>query len=324
MVLLVSLRRSERCVRGKHLLAKKGDCQMQPIGIRPTNDFAFKKTFGSPENKVALISLLNAILTLPVPIVDVTIENPYNLQDFQNDKLSILDIRAVDQRGAIYDVEMQLSTHSGLVKRIVFYGCEVYAGQLKAGDDYSVLKPVYSICLLEGQLWDDSPKVHHAFRLVDQDSGRLLGDTLEIHTLELGWYNLQESELETASLLDRWLYWLLHAHQYDAQTLGSLFSQPEFQKATDSIDRIAKKTEDKAMYDTREKAIRDQQWILNAARREGLEIGREEGELFGKIRMLQNLLSLPQLTDQELQPKSRTELDRLATELQAQLRKRMT
>jgi hypothetical protein len=153
---------------------------MQPIGIRPTNDFAFKKTFGSPENKVALISLLNAILTLPVPIADVTIENPYNLQDFQNDKLSILDIRAVDQRGAIYDVEMQLSTHSGLVKRIVFYGCEVYAGQLKAGDDYSKLKPVYSICLLEGQLWDDSPKVHHTFRLVDQDSGRLLAEAIKL------------------------------------------------------------------------------------------------------------------------------------------------
>jgi predicted transposase/invertase (TIGR01784 family) len=163
---------------------------------------------------------------------------------------------------------------------------------------------------------------------VDQDSGRLLRETLEIHTLELGWYNLQESELGTASLLDRWLYWLLHAHQYDARKLGSLFPQPEFQKATDSIDRIAKKTEDKAMYDTREKAIRDQQWILNAARREGLEEGeikgREEGELFGKIRMLQNLLSLPQSTDQELHPRSRTELETLATELQAQLRKRMT
>jgi flagellar biosynthesis/type III secretory pathway protein FliH len=103
-----------------------------------------------------------------------------------------------------------------------------------------------------------------------------------------------------------------------------LFSQPEFQKATDSIDRIAKKTEDKAMYDTREKAIRDQQWILNAARREGREEGREEGELFGKIRMLQNLLSLPQSTDKELHYRSRTELETLATELQAQLRKRMT
>ena len=72
------------------------------IGIRPTNDLAFKKTFGTPENKLALISLLNAILGLKVPICDMTIENPYNLQDFESDKLSILDIKAVDQSGAIY------------------------------------------------------------------------------------------------------------------------------------------------------------------------------------------------------------------------------
>jgi hypothetical protein len=44
----------------------------------------------------------------------------------------------------------------------------------------------------------------------------------------------------------------------------------------------------------------------------------------GKIRMLQSLLSLAQSTDEELQPKSRTELETIATELQAQLRKRMT
>jgi predicted transposase/invertase (TIGR01784 family) len=294
---------------------------MQPIGIRPTNDFAFKKTFGSPENKVALVSLLNAILTLPVPIVDVTIENPYNLQDFQNDKLSILDIRAVDQRGAIYDVEMQLSTHSGLVKRIVLYGCEVYAGQLKAGDDYAVLKPVYSICLLEGQLWDDSPKVHHAFRLEDRDSGRLLAETLEIHTLELGWYNLKESELETASMLDRWLYWLLHAHQYDAKKLGSLFPQPEFQKATDSIDRIAKKTEDKAMYDTREKAIRDQQWILNAARREGREEGREEGEI-KLIQTLQEILGGPVSDAVVFHGRSLEQLRAMTEELRKKIQRR--
>ena len=145
-----------------------------PIGIRPINDFAYKKIFGSPENKLILISLLNAILNLSNPIIDVTIVNPYNLQDFKDDKLSILDIKAVDQDGAIYDIEMQLSIFSGLIKRIVFYGCEIFAGQLKAGDDYSKLKPVYSICLLEKKLWDDSPKVHHAYRLKDALSGRIL------------------------------------------------------------------------------------------------------------------------------------------------------
>jgi hypothetical protein len=49
-----------------------------PLGIRPTNDFAFLKTFGSPENKIALISLLNSILGLPQPIGDVTTVNPFN------------------------------------------------------------------------------------------------------------------------------------------------------------------------------------------------------------------------------------------------------
>jgi len=59
-------------------------------------------------------------------------------------------------------------------------------------------------------------------------------------------------------------------------------------------------------------------------REEGELKGREEGELFGKIRMLQNLLSLPQSTDDALHPRSRTELETLVTELQSQLRKRMT
>jgi hypothetical protein len=70
-----------------------------PLGIRPINDFAFKKIFGTPENKIALISLLNAILSLPSPIIDVTLLNPFNPQDFQDDKLSVLDIKAVDQNG---------------------------------------------------------------------------------------------------------------------------------------------------------------------------------------------------------------------------------
>lgn len=302
---------------------------MQPIGIRPTNDFAFKKTFGSPENKIALISLLNAILSLRDPIVDVTIENPFNLQDFHDDKLSILDVRAVDQRGAIYDIEMQLSAHSRLIKRIVFYGCEVYAGQLKAGDDYSDLKPVYSICLFHGRLWDDSPKVHHAFRLVDRESGRLLAETLEIHTLELGWYNLLESELESANPLDRWLYWLLYAHKYDAETLARLFPQPEFQKATDTIFRIAKKTEDKAMYDSRQKAIRDRQWMLNTVRREGreegLREGREEGLKEAEIRIIQTLqeiLGLPLSDVTSLQGQSLEQLRAITEELRTKHKKR--
>jgi hypothetical protein len=58
------------------------------------------------------------------------------------------------------------------------------------------------------------------------------------------------------------------------------FPQPAIQQATKSITKIAQKTEDKAMYDAREKANRDRRWAMSAARREG-EI---EGEIKGKNR----------------------------------------
>lgn len=250
---------------------------MIPIGIRPINDFAFKKVFGSLGNTLPLISLLNSILKLPIPLVEVTLQNPFNEKDFQNDKLSILDIRAVDQNGVIYDIEMQLSATPGLVKRIVFYACEVYAGQMQAGDEYHELKPVFAICLLNGQLWQDSRRVHHAFQLINRDTGRCLSETLEVHTLELGWYNRSESDLQSASPLELWIFWLLHAHEYDVETLRHLFPDSAFWQATATIARIAELTEDKTMYDAREKALRDHQWQLNSARREGIEIGRQEG-----------------------------------------------
>ena len=44
----------------------------------------------------------------------------------------------------------------------------------------------FSICLVDGILWKDATKVHHAFRLTDAESGRVLKETMEIHTLELG------------------------------------------------------------------------------------------------------------------------------------------
>ncbi len=76
-----------------------------PLGIRLTVDFAFKKMFGDPNNRLALISLLNAILELPSPIADVTIENPFNYQDYLDDKLSILDIKATDASGSVFNID---------------------------------------------------------------------------------------------------------------------------------------------------------------------------------------------------------------------------
>jgi predicted transposase/invertase (TIGR01784 family) len=212
---------------------------------------------------------------------------------------------------------MQLTTFEGLVQRIVFYGCELYAGQLKAGDDYENLRPVYSICLLNGMLWPDTPLVHHAFRLADAASGRVLQGTLEIHTLELGKYTLREADLAADDMLACWLYWLLHAHEYEPAALLKLLPQNEIRQATETLARIAQISEDKAMYDAREKAIRDRNWELNAAFRQGKREGKIE-----LIRTLQGILCAPVSEEQDLRAMTLEELEAMTGSLQEKLRNR--
>jgi predicted transposase/invertase (TIGR01784 family) len=317
---------------------------MVPIGIRPTNDYAFVLTFGTPENNVPLMSLLNAILSLPSPIADVQIENPYNYKEFLEDKMSILDIRASDGQGWIYHIEMQVAVAADLTQRLVYYACDQYADQLRSGDEYGGLNPVFTICLIEDKISDNAPKIHHAFRLTDMESGRTLKNTIEIHTLELGRYNLSESDLAESSQLERWLYWLLHAHEYDTESLKRLFPQAAFVQATGTIDRIARVSEDKNMYDLREKRRRDQRWIINSSIRHGLEQGLkqgleqgleqgrqqglEEGQqlglkngldlgiLFGQIKSLQKLLGLEQIPLEDLMAKDPAELKALVSDLE--------
>ncbi len=114
------------------------------LGIKPIVDVAFKKIFGSPENASALIGLLNAILDLNDPIRQVEILNPFSYQEFSDDKLVVLDVRAVDSAGRSLNIEMQISPHGGLLERLTYYTCGMYVDQLGSGNQYTELRPALS------------------------------------------------------------------------------------------------------------------------------------------------------------------------------------
>ena len=77
--------------------------------INPRVDFAFKKLFGSEENKDLLISLINSIVSEKDQAADIELKNPYNLADYQAGKMSILDIKAKSREGKWYNIEMQIN-----------------------------------------------------------------------------------------------------------------------------------------------------------------------------------------------------------------------
>jgi pantocin A family RiPP len=145
----------------------------------------------------------------------------------------------------------------------------------------------------------------------------VLQGTLELHTLELARYNRKEADLAGADVLDRWLYWLLHAQDYEAEALLELFPEPAIRQATEMLHRISQITEDKAMYDAREKLIRDRLWAFNAAKLEG----KLEGEI-KLIRTLQGILNLPVSGEQDLRGMTLEQLEALTSGLQERLRNR--
>ena len=90
--------------------------------ITPRVDFAFKKLFGSEENKDLLISLINAIVSEKEQVSDLELKNPYNLADYQAGKMSILDIKARNRNGRWYNIEMQISQDLYFDKRAISTG----------------------------------------------------------------------------------------------------------------------------------------------------------------------------------------------------------
>ena len=148
---------------------------------------------------------------------------------------------------------------------------------------------------------------------------------LEIHTLELGRYTLEEADLAADRLLDCWLYWLLHAHEYEPAALLELLPQPAIRQATETLARIAQISEDKAMYDAREKAIRDRKWELDSAFREGEREGEVKGKIEGEIKLIRTLQGILQTSlsqEQTLRAMTLEQLESLASSLQEQLRSR--
>ena len=79
----------------------------------------------------------------------------------------------------------------------------VFTGPRHAAWNSTHQRSCLPICLTNEVLWKGGKQGHHAFRLTDRESGRVLQGTLEIHTIELPRYTtISEADLKTASLLE--------------------------------------------------------------------------------------------------------------------------
>ncbi|MCP2729136.1 Rpn family recombination-promoting nuclease/putative transposase [Limnofasciculus baicalensis] len=89
--------------------------------INPKTDFAFKRIFGSEQNKDILISFLNGILYEgKSTIKNLEILNPYQAPKIRGVKDTYLDVKAVLDNEQTVIIEMQVLNVEGFEKRILY------------------------------------------------------------------------------------------------------------------------------------------------------------------------------------------------------------
>ena len=307
------------------------------IGICPTVDFAFKLLFGSPEHTRITIHFLNAILGPAFRISVITFRNPFLGKATEDDKLSILDILARDDRGRFINIEIQTTVPAGMHQRLTYYVSSLYSEQMTQGTNYTSLHPAISICVLKKPMYAGDPRLHLDFRLRDS-AGLLLTDDLQVHLLQLSKLTVTAQNVSLASPIEKWAYFLLNAETMTLDDVRRFFPEGEFSEAAGVLNMISQNPEQRQLYEARLKFQRDEAARLEGAINEGIEKGIEKGitqgrvegrveglkvgQLLGQITILHDLLGISQTNTEELSIFSEAQLVELIDQLKQKLRSR--
>ena len=152
-----------------------------------TNDFLFKAVFGQESNKKLTICLLNALLQLEgqKQIKEIYILNPFNAQNYEEDKLSVLDTKVKDALGNSYNIEMQVRNEEDFIKRFSYYLAKLYTSQLYKNEEYGELRPAIGIAILGYDLFPQSNRIDEQFRFKNQENIIVLDGIMTMHFIGL-------------------------------------------------------------------------------------------------------------------------------------------
>ena len=268
--------------------------------INPSVDLAFKKIFGVEENKDLLMALINSIVSEEDQVSSITILNPYNPQNFRNDKLSILDIKAEGETGKKFNIEIQISDEADYDKRALYYWGKLYTEQLQSGKDYGTLNKAIGIHILNFTSIPEVKKYHNVFNIREKESNIEYFKDLELHTIELNKF-MDEAGNEVSSVMarvknkvDLWSAFLTKYDLMNPANLTGSFDDPDLKKALGVLEVMNLNKEEREEYESHLKWLRIETNTLKKAEDKGeargRQEGREEGRQEGREEIAKNLL----------------------------------
>ncbi len=248
--------------------------------LDPKNDLTFKKVFG--EHPHLLRSFLNAMLPLPPDRQIVSLEYlaPELVPQIPVMKNSIVDVRCVDSHGRHFIVEMQVLWTDSFYNRVLFNASKAYVKQLKTGEHYHLLQPVYSLNLIDDTFLADSDDYYHHYQIVNvADTGHRI-EGLEFVFVELP--KFQPKTIAEKKLRALWLRFLTEIQDQSTEVPEEILQDADIRQAVECLQESAFTLGELETYDRYWDQVRVERTLLFDSLAEGEQIGLEKGRAEGR------------------------------------------
>jgi len=265
------------------------------------NDYAFKRVFGTEENKDVLQDLLECILDIPPEdIAGLELLDKEFHKDSISDKTGVLDVKLRLKNNTIIDIEIQNRWNSEFVQRTIFYWAKMYTENLKTGEVYTKLPKCITINIV-GEGFDLNNLIHSEYNVVEKHINDRLSDELEIHFLNLA--KVKDEELIEHDEKKKKLYnWLKFIETDNPEVREMLAENSEMmRKANSAIAVMEMSPKEKWLYENRMKYEHDKASWKHA--------GYQEGMLQGEIKGIEQGAYQTRLETAKLMKQANCELD---------------
>ena len=258
----------------------------------PKTDVVFQALFGVKGSERILGGFLSKILNQEVKKVSLD-ANQNLVQETVDEKLGILDLRAIIEENIDVNIEIQLVDKANLEKRILLYWARRYGVQLKPGEDYRKLRKTIAILITDYEIpnlvWFKD--AHTRWELLERrNPGIKVFEDIEVHIIEMP--KIEANPKATEKGLKNWIKFL----QNPESEAVKMSNDKELDEAYKKLENISGDEKLRRLSELRLKAILDEKATLECGReaglKEGLKEGMAKGERAKQLEIAKNLIKL--------------------------------
>lgn len=247
--------------------------------IDPKSDLGFKAIL--VDQPRIFIDVINSMVSLPKPVVDIKYINSELLPEMITIKNSIVDAFCIDSEKRHFIVEMQMGQQSNFIQRTLLNTTKIYSRQIPRNSHYKELQPVYSINLLNHVLDAKTDMWHHEYKLHHHKIHDQYLNDLNLIFFELTkWQKCNNFDINNP--LDRWLQFFTNPKFYTMMSIEERKMYDEISEAVDLLNVKKYTLEQLRGYDLFLDNIMIRESDLDDAEMRGKAEGMEKGRLQGK------------------------------------------